>query len=117
MEKTSELNQLVYFKDVLNSHWKPGDVLCWGRGFALISTGEEKLWIPSKLIKIALKKRNLLRKRNDSSSTMVTTIHVVKKPYRVVARFYSCLYKKIHIFKNSRDPGYLDDDRRKKIIQ
>ena len=52
MEKSVELNQLVYIKDVLTSQWKPGDVLRWGRGFALVSTGEEKLWIPSKLIKV-----------------------------------------------------------------
>ena len=34
IEKTSEVNQLVYFKDVLTSEWKPGDVLCWGKGFS-----------------------------------------------------------------------------------
>ena len=50
--ETIELNQLIYFKDVLTSEWKPGHVLCWRRGFAFVSTGEEKLWIPSKLIKI-----------------------------------------------------------------
>ena len=33
----------VYFKGVLTSIWKPGHVLCWSRGFALVSTGEEKL--------------------------------------------------------------------------
>ncbi|CAO2607041.1 Gag-Pro-Pol polyprotein, partial [Lemmus lemmus] len=51
MGKTSELNQSVYFQDVLTSQWKPEDVLRWGRGFTLVSTGEEKLWIQSKLIK------------------------------------------------------------------
>ena len=51
-KKTTELNQLIYFKDVLTSEWKPGHVLHWGRNFSFISTGEEKLWIPSKLIKI-----------------------------------------------------------------
>ncbi|KAL6070467.1 hypothetical protein STEG23_006054, partial [Scotinomys teguina] len=51
-DKTSELNQPVYFKDVLSSEWKPGYVLRWGRGFAFVSAGEEKLWIPTKLIKI-----------------------------------------------------------------
>lgn len=30
-EKTAELNQPIYFKDVLLSEWKPGYVLCWGR--------------------------------------------------------------------------------------
>ena len=41
-EKTSELNQPVYFKDVLTSEWKSGDVLCWKRHFTLVSIGEEK---------------------------------------------------------------------------
>ena len=49
--KTTELNQLIYFKDILTSEWKPGHVLHWGRGFAFVSTEEEKLWIPLKLIK------------------------------------------------------------------
>ena len=52
MKKSAELNQLVYFKDVLTLQWKPGDVLLWVRGFALASTREEKLWIPSKLINV-----------------------------------------------------------------
>ena len=43
MKKTSELIQPVYFKDVLTSQWKLGDVLPWGRGFGLVSTREEKL--------------------------------------------------------------------------
>ena len=42
----------MYFKDVLTSQWKSGDVLYWGRGYALVSIGEEKLQIPSKLIKM-----------------------------------------------------------------
>ena len=56
LKKTSGLNQPLYFKDVLTSQWKPGDVLHWGRGFALVSIGEEKLWIPPKLIKIPFEK-------------------------------------------------------------
>ena len=61
-KKTAELNQPVYFKDVLTSVWKPGHVLHWGRGFALVCTGEEKLWIPSKLIKIRVEKEKPLDK-------------------------------------------------------
>ena len=57
--KTSELSQLIYFKDVLTSQLKPGDVLCWGIGFTLVLKGEAKLWISSKLIKILIEKRNL----------------------------------------------------------
>ena len=62
IEEMSELNQLVYFKDVLTSEWKPGDVLRWGRGFTLVSTEEEKLWITSKLIKIQFKREKPLEK-------------------------------------------------------
>ena len=62
IEKSTELNQPIYFKDVLTSQWKPGDVLRWGRGFALVSTGEEKLWIPSKLINIQFEEEESLGK-------------------------------------------------------
>jgi hypothetical protein len=51
-KKTTELNQPVYIKDTLTSVWKMGNVLHWGRGYAYVSTGKEKLWVPSKLIKI-----------------------------------------------------------------
>lgn len=33
LERTAELNQSAYFKDVLISEWKSGNVLCWGRGY------------------------------------------------------------------------------------
>ena len=62
MGKSAELNQLAYFKDVLTSQWDPGDVLCWGKDFALASTGEEKLWIPSKLIKVQFEEEKPLGK-------------------------------------------------------
>ena len=52
IENNAELNQPVYFKDMLTSEWRPGYVLHWGRGFAFVYTGEEKLRIPSKLTKI-----------------------------------------------------------------
>ena len=52
VEGTAELNQLIYFRDVLTLKWKPEYVLCWGRGYAFVSTGNKKLWIPSKLIEI-----------------------------------------------------------------
>lgn len=39
---------------MLTSERNPGYVLCWGRGFAFVSTGEEKLWVQSELIKIIL---------------------------------------------------------------
>ena len=51
IEKTTELNQPIYFKDVLTSEWQSGYVLHWGRGFAFVSVGEDMLWIPKKLIK------------------------------------------------------------------
>ena len=51
-EKNTQLIQPVYMKDILTSEWKMGNVLHWGRGYAYLSTGKEKLWVPSKLIKI-----------------------------------------------------------------
>lgn len=44
----------MYFRDALDSEWKfkMKNVLCWGRGCAFVSTGNKKLWIPSKLIEI-----------------------------------------------------------------
>ena len=62
IEKKSELNQLVYFKDVLTLEWKPGYVLNMGKCFALVSIGEEKPGIPSKLIKIQFEKEKPLEK-------------------------------------------------------
>ena len=52
VEGIAELNQPRYFRDVLASEWKSGNVLRWGRGCAFVSTGNKKLWILSKLIKI-----------------------------------------------------------------
>ena len=50
MERTTELNQPAYIKDILTSEWKMGNVLHWG--YAYVSTGKEKLWFASKLIKL-----------------------------------------------------------------
>ena len=61
VEKTAELSQPVYFRDVLTSEWKSGNVLHWGRGYIFISTGNEKLQIPSKLIKIRFYQGDLLK--------------------------------------------------------
>lgn len=47
---TAELNQPRYFRDVLTLKWKSKNVLHWGRGYAFVSTGNERLWIPSRLI-------------------------------------------------------------------
>ena len=50
--KPSELNQSEYFKDVLTSEWKP---VWYGLSGEEVSTGEVKLGITSKLIKIRFK--------------------------------------------------------------
>ena len=60
---SSELNEPVYFKDVLTSQWKPGDGLCWRSGFVIISTEEEKLWIPLKLIFSLIKEKCLEKEK------------------------------------------------------
>ena len=51
------------FKNVLTSQWKPGDVLHRIMGFAHVSIGKGKLWIPSKLMKIQFEKEKPLEKK------------------------------------------------------
>ena len=51
----------VYFREVLTSTWKSGNVLHWGRGGPFVSTENEKLWIPSNLITSDLTRGDLLR--------------------------------------------------------
>jgi hypothetical protein len=34
VERTIELNQPVYIKDILTSEWKMGNMLYWGKGYA-----------------------------------------------------------------------------------
>ena len=49
VERTIELNQPVYIKDILTSEWK----MCYaGRRVMSVSRGKEKLWVPFKLIKM-----------------------------------------------------------------
>lgn len=52
LEKIAELNQLIYYMDILSSEWKSGKVLHVGRGNTFVSAGSIKLCIPLKLIKI-----------------------------------------------------------------
>ena len=42
----------IYFENVLTSKFKSKDILLWRRGFVLISTGNERLWIYFGLRKI-----------------------------------------------------------------
>ena len=63
MGNSTELNQPKYFEDLLASKWKAGYILCWRRGFALVSTVEEMLWILSKLIKMRFKQERPLIRR------------------------------------------------------
>ena len=107
IEKSSELNQPVYFKDVLTSQWKPGDVLHWGRGFALVSTGEEKLWITSKLIDLIWKRETSWEREMISHSQRWQSHRRWEYHIRVGVGFCSCLCREIFIFKESRDLGHL----------
>lgn len=50
--ETAELNQPIYFKNVLTSKRKLENMLHLERGYAFASTGNEKLFFSSKLIKI-----------------------------------------------------------------
>ena len=40
---TAELNQPRYFRDALTLKWKSEKVLLWGRGYAFVSTENERL--------------------------------------------------------------------------
>lgn len=52
-QKTEELSQTIYYKDVLTSlWWNPAVVLRWRHGYVYVSRGTEKIWLPTKLIKI-----------------------------------------------------------------
>ena len=39
-----------YFRNFLTLKWKSENILCWGKGYIFVSTGNERPWIPSKLI-------------------------------------------------------------------
>lgn len=57
--KKVELNHPIYYKDALTSEWKQVKVLHWVHGFAYSPIGNEKLWIPSKLIKIRIEQERV----------------------------------------------------------
>ena len=48
----AELIQDRYFEDTLASNLKSKGMLLWRRGFAFVSTGNERLWIHCELKKI-----------------------------------------------------------------
>ena len=51
-KKTEALGQPVYYKDMLILECKPTIVLRWGHNHAYVSTGNEKVQLPTKLINI-----------------------------------------------------------------
>lgn len=52
-KKTEELGQPMYYKDMLILDWRLAIVLrCECGGYTYVSTGNEKIWLPTKLIKI-----------------------------------------------------------------
>ena len=44
---TAGLNQSIYFKNILTSKFKSKDMLIWGRGYAFVAKGNDRLWIHS----------------------------------------------------------------------
>ena len=55
--KIAILNQSIYFKIVFTLKFKSKDMLIWGRGYTFVSTGNESLWIHSRLTKIRFDQR------------------------------------------------------------
>ena len=49
---TDEWNQHRYFRNSIILKWKTENVILCGRGFAFVSTRNERLWVHSKLIEI-----------------------------------------------------------------
>jgi hypothetical protein len=52
LEKTEELSQPIYYKDMLTLEWKPAIILRWKCGYAYVSMGNKEIWLPTKFIKI-----------------------------------------------------------------
>lgn len=82
---TAELNQPMHVRDVLVSELKLGNVLCWKRGYALVSTENKKLWLSPKLTKIIFdwgrpenlttdKKKEKLGKTTGQVTSMLTIL-------------------------------------------
>ena len=46
----AKLNQHIYFKGILTLKFESKDMLLWKRDSAFVSTEDENLWIPSKLM-------------------------------------------------------------------
>ena len=42
-ESDAELNQFRFFMDAFTLKWKSNNVLLWGRGYAFVSTGNERI--------------------------------------------------------------------------
>lgn len=59
-KKAEGLSQLIYHKDVLTMEWKPAILLRQGHVYAYISTGNEEIWLPTKLKKNRSDQGNLL---------------------------------------------------------
>ena len=59
-EKTEEVGQPIYYKDVLTLEWKLAIVLRWRCCHGNVSTGNEKIWLLTDLQRLDLTRGNLL---------------------------------------------------------
>lgn len=50
--KEVPVEQPIMYQDVTTNQWCPTTVLRWGRGYAYVSTGTKKFWVPDKRIKL-----------------------------------------------------------------
>ena len=65
LKTTEELSQIIDYRNVLTLEWKLAIVLRWRCGYAYVSTRNEKLWLPTKFIKIRSDRENLLSLRHE----------------------------------------------------
>jgi hypothetical protein len=61
----------------LTLEWKPAIVLRWGHDFAYVSTGNEKIWLSTKLIRIRSDQEKTLI--HFSYESLLTLSHCVRK--------------------------------------
>lgn len=61
VKKTDELNQFIYFKNVLTTEWKSEYLLYWWRGYDIVSTENKNVMVSSKSMEIRFDQGDLLK--------------------------------------------------------
>ena len=92
---TAGLIQDRCFENALTSKLKSKDMLLWRRGFAFVSTGNERLWIHSELRKIRFdqgrpSQKSLIVCMSSTSRTVSRLLTEMIKPHRIFQSELDC---------------------------